>query len=113
MDPKSAREAAILAVVRALRTGEVASYGEVGRRAGLPRGAREVVRVLKAADDPTLPWHRVVRSDGRIGFPEGSRLYSEQARRLRREGVSVTRGRVRAKARPEQDLDALLWRHGD
>lgn len=98
----------ILAAVRAIPCGEVASYGEIARRAGLPRRARLVARVLGGSGDASLPWHRVVRSDGRIAFAEDSPGWREQCARLRREGVRVERGRVPlAHARP--DLDAQLW----
>jgi len=44
MRPLSAAESAIVKAVRALRAGEVAAYGEVARRAGLPGRARLVAR---------------------------------------------------------------------
>ena len=98
----------ILAAVRAIPRGQVAGYGEVARRAGLPGRARLAARVLSDNTDAGLPWHRVLRSDGRIAFPDGSPGFREQARRLRAEGVKVERGRVRMpKAAP--DLDAELW----
>lgn len=106
MPPPSA-EQRILAAVRAIPPGAVASYGEVARRAGLPRRARLVARVLAGNEDPALPWHRVLRADGRIAFPPGSRGFREQGRRLRAEGVAVKQGRVRLAS--VGDLDALLW----
>jgi len=51
----------------------------------------------------------VLRSDGRIAFPEGSKGYREQSRRLRAEGVSVANGRVRMPARRAFDMDAEIW----
>jgi methylated-DNA-protein-cysteine methyltransferase-like protein len=101
----------ILAAVRAIPPGRFASYGEVARRAGLPRRARLVARVLAQNEDPDLPWHRVLRADGRIAFPPGSRSYREQGRRLRAEGVRVDKGRVRLTP-VGGDLDALLWGPG-
>ena len=98
----------ILAAVRAIPRGQVAGYGEVARRAGLPGRARLAARVLSTNTDRTLPWHRVVRSDGRIAFPEGSDGFREQSRRLRSEGVAVSNGRV-LMARRELDLDAEVW----
>jgi methylated-DNA-protein-cysteine methyltransferase-like protein len=98
----------ILAAVHAIPRGEVAGYGEVARRAGLPGRARWVARLLAASDDPALPWHRVVRSDGRIAFPAGSDAWEEQARRLRADGVEVVGGRVRI-ARVPRSLDAEVW----
>ncbi|MBJ7517712.1 MAG: MGMT family protein, partial [Stenotrophomonas sp.] len=57
-----------------------------------------------------LPWHRVLRADGRIAMPEGSRGWREQSQRLRAEGVVVERGRVRMPALdPVQALDAEIW----
>lgn len=110
MDELSA-ETRILAVIRAIPRGKVAGYGEVARRAGLPGRARLVARILSANADATLPWHRVLRSDGRIALPENSRGWHEQVQRLRAEGVRVEQGRVRM-ARPAADLDAALWGPG-
>lgn len=108
MRPLSAAERAIVKVVRALREGEVVAYGEVAQRAGLPRRARLVARVLAHSGDLVLPWHRVLRADGRIAFAPGSAGFDEQSRRLRDEGVNVVDGRVRMPA-PTQSLDAALW----
>ena len=101
-------EARILAAIRALAPGEVAGYGHVAARAGLPGRARLVARVLASNTDPALPWHRVLRSDGRIAFAAGSHGFREQSRRLRAEGVVVEHGQVRMPARGEA-LDAALW----
>ena len=106
--PRETNEARILAAVRAIPRGQVAGYGEVARRAGLPGRARLAARVLSQNTDPKLPWHRVLRSDGRIAFPPGSEGHGEQARRLKAEGVKVVDGRVRMPKRTE-DLDAALW----
>lgn len=100
----------ILAAVRAIPAGQVAGYGDVARRAGLPGRARLAARVLSLNEDEALPWHRVVRADGRIAFPPGSDGFREQQRRLRAEGVRVTTGRVRMPARSAPDLDAEIWR---
>lgn len=99
----------ILAVVRAIAPGQVAGYGEVARRAGLPGRARLAARILSTNEDPDLPWHRVLRSDGCIAFPKDSEGYLEQSRRLRAEGVSVANGRVRMPARAAFDMDAEIW----
>ena len=107
MDQPPANER-ILAAVRAIPRGQVAGYGEVARRAGLPGRARLAAKVLSGNTDPALPWHRVLRSDGRIAFPEGSRGYREQSQRLRAEGVKVERGRVHM-PKVEPDLDAEIW----
>lgn len=97
----------IAAAVRAIPRGQVRSYAQVAAMAGLPGHARQVARVL--AGSHGLPWHRVVRADGRIAFPPGSDAAREQAHRLRAEGVGVTAGRVDAGWRPAPARDLLLW----
>lgn len=99
----------ILAAIRAVPRGQVAGYGHIAQRAGLPGRARMVARILSENTDAGLPWHRVLRSDGRIAFPEGSASHREQSRRLRAEGVVVEKGRVRMSAQGF-DIDAELWR---
>jgi methylated-DNA-protein-cysteine methyltransferase-like protein len=105
--------AAILRTIAAIPRGRVASYGEIAMRAGLPGRARLVGRVLADYSDRKLPWQRVLRSDGRIAFPPGSRGHREQRTRLIEEGVTVNRGRVDIKRFGwQRDLDAELWRMG-
>ena len=98
----------VLAVIRAIPKGQVAGYGEVARRAGLPGRARMVARLLSLNDDPRLPWHRVLRSDGRIAFPRESGQFAEQSQRLRAEGVQVLDGRVHG-VRAAPTLDEQVW----
>lgn len=102
---------AIRATVAAIPRGCVASYGEIAERAGLPGRARLVGKVL--ADTPAdapLPWYRVLRSSGQFAFPEGSKSFREQQRRLQAEGVTVTNGRVAlARYGWGRNLDAEMW----
>jgi methylated-DNA-protein-cysteine methyltransferase-like protein len=107
MPGKSAAEK-ILSVVRAIPPGQVAGYGEVARRAGLPGRARWVARILSENEDARLPWHRVLRSDGRIAFPAEAEQFAEQTQRLRAEGVEVVKGRVRGQ-QAAASMDELLW----
>lgn len=97
----------VLAVIAAIPSGQVLGYGEVARRAGLPGRARWVAKLLAGHDDPVLPWHRVVRSDGRIAFATGSPGWLEQCARLQAEGMVLRSGRVlRSSAR---SLDEMVW----
>jgi methylated-DNA-protein-cysteine methyltransferase-like protein len=79
----------ILAVIRSIPKGKVASYGQVAAAAGSPRGARQVARLLHSlSEKEKLPWHRVINSAGRISLPipgAGAR----QAALLRKEKVEV------------------------
>jgi O-6-methylguanine DNA methyltransferase len=73
--------------VVAIPRGEIATYGGIARRAGLPGRARMVGHALKVAPRAlALPWHRVVAAGGRIAFPKGSRQYAEQATPAARRG---------------------------
>ena len=107
---KDERYERIYAAVAEIPRGAVASYGEIARLAGMPRGARMVGRAL--ADCPSaLPWHRVLNSAGRISLPPSSAAFREQVRRLGREGVPVRSGRVAREFFREATgtLDELLW----
>jgi len=84
-------QARVLAVVRALPQGTLATYGEVAAEAGSPGAARAVGRVL-AQGHPDVPWWRVVTASGRL-VPHG---IEEHATRLRAEGHTVVGDRVRA-----------------
>ena len=86
---------AIWSVVARIPRGQVSSYGDVARAAGLPGRARLAGKALRLMpEDMNLPWHRVMGAGGRIVFPKGSRHFREQARLLRSEGVAVKDGRV-------------------
>ena len=54
-------------VVRHIPRGSTMSYGEVARRAGNPGAARAVGSIMRDNYDKTVPCHRVIRSDGKIG----------------------------------------------
>ncbi|GAA3577047.1 MULTISPECIES: MGMT family protein [Marinobacter] len=93
MEPS--REEKIWQVVFAIPPGCVASYGQVADMAGLGRQARLVGRVLsQLPDGHALPWHRVLRSNGQIAFPEGSERHLQQVALLQAEGIDAGRGRV-------------------
>ncbi len=87
--------AAIARVVRRVPRGRIATYGQVARLAGLPRGARQVGYALHALPaGTTVPWHRVINAGGRISLPPDAGGI-EQRLRLLAEGVTVTEaGRV-------------------
>ena len=86
---------AIWNVIARIPRGQVSSYGDVARAAGLPGRARLAGKALRLVpEDMNLPWHRVMGAGGRIVFPKSSRHFREQARLLRSEGVLVKDGRV-------------------
>ena len=59
----------IYAIVRQIPYGKVSTYGDIARRAGLPRHARLVGYALHALPtDTDIPWHRVVNAQGVISL---------------------------------------------
>lgn len=59
--------ARVRAAVRQIKRGEARTYGEVAEAIGHPGAARAVGTVMKNNYDKTVPCHRVIRSDGKIG----------------------------------------------
>jgi methylated-DNA-protein-cysteine methyltransferase-like protein len=103
-DKRDTLSAPIWQVVGAIPFGRVASYGQVATMAGLPGYARYVAKVLKALPEQSnLPWHRVIRAEGRIAFAPGSHQAIEQAALLVAEGVRVINNKV--------DMKAFAWQH--
>jgi methylated-DNA-protein-cysteine methyltransferase-like protein len=114
-DDRALRARRIIEAVAAIPRGRVASYGAIAARAGYPGRARLIGRVLGDAPNRLdLPWHRVLRADGRIGIPAGSAGFREQCRRLRAEGVVVKDGKVPMSAFGlDHDLDRAIWGFAD
>jgi methylated-DNA-protein-cysteine methyltransferase related protein len=83
----SPRERQILERVRATPEGFVRTYGDVS-----PGAPRVAGAVLHACDDPSVPWHRIVRADGSLA--KGAK----QRRLLEREGVPFRGDRVDMRA---------------
>ncbi len=106
-----AEEAAVLAVVRSIPAGRVATYGQVAREAGLGRRARFVGRVMaRLGGSSGVPWHRVVKAGGEIAFPNASEQYSKQRGLLEAEGVVFDGTRVdMLRCGWRASLDELLW----
>jgi methylated-DNA-protein-cysteine methyltransferase-like protein len=89
--PDEAFTEAVISVVEAIRPGEISTYGEVAAEAGYPGAARAVGNLLRTT--PGLPWWRVIAASGRL-VPGSEK---DHAQRLRAEGVSIVKGRVRMK----------------
>src|SRR5512146_2986144 len=81
----------LLAQVRRVPRGKVATYGDIAYAAGYPGAARQVAWALHASSG--LPWHRVVGAGGRILL--GGEAGFEQRMRLQAEGVTFAGLRVR------------------
>ena len=70
----------VRAVVRSIPKGQMMTYGAVAKVAGYPGAARAVGVVMKNNYDKTVPCHRVIRADGKLG--EYNRGGSTMKRRL-------------------------------
>ncbi len=73
----------ILAQVRRVPRGKVATYGDIAYAAGYPGAARQVAWALHSSSG--VPWHRIVGADGKILLPAEAGF--EQRMRLQAEGV--------------------------
>lgn len=89
------RKQAFRTVLASIPSGRVCSYGALARLAGLGRGARLAGRWLQdLPDGSSLPWHRVVNSQGKLSLPAESPAGQEQVQRLLAEGVSIQNHRI-------------------
>ena len=84
-------ERRVLTLVSRIPAGRVITYGDVARLAGRPGAARAVGNIMRQADRPGLPYHRVVAAGGALGG-----YSSPQMKRslLAAEGLTVTPRRV-------------------
>lgn len=83
----------VLAVVRNIPVGRVATYGDVAARAGRPGAARAVGNIMRECRRPDVPCHRVIAAGGRLGGYGGSEALKRSL--LVAEGIVVTGKLVR------------------
>ena len=57
-------ERKVLTIVSRIPVGRVTTYGDVAKLAGKPRAARAVGNIMRRADRPGLPYHRVIAAGG-------------------------------------------------
>ena len=57
----------VYAVVTTIPRGKTLTYKEIAKLAGRPKAYRAVGNILNKNNDPCVPCHRVVRSDGSVG----------------------------------------------
>lgn len=81
--------------VRQIPYGQVATYGQIARVAGLPGQPRQVGYALHASNaELELPWHRVINASGKISLPVESGHYDLQRTLLEGEGIEFNRDKV-------------------
>lgn len=86
----------IYKIARCIPPGQVATYGQIARLAGMPRGARTVGWAMRATPDGSdVPWQRVVNSKGTISFHPESQGAAVQQALLEAEGIAFDeQGRI-------------------
>jgi O-6-methylguanine DNA methyltransferase len=93
----------VLAVVRRIPTGRVATYGDIAALAGRPRAWRAVGAIMRDCSSPGVPCHRVIAAAGRLGGYGGNEALKGAL--LRAEGIVVRGSRVR-------DFATRRWKKG-
>jgi methylated-DNA-[protein]-cysteine S-methyltransferase len=89
--PRSFTEKVFAACSRIPR-GRVSTYSGIARAIGRPGAARAVGNALNRNRSPSVPCHRVVRSDGSVGgFAQGT---PAKARMLEKEGLRIEGGKI-------------------
>lgn len=83
----------VVAAVRRIPPGRVASYGAIAALAGSPRACRAVGNILRDCRAPGVPAHRVIAAAGRLGGYGGNLALKRVL--LASEGLLVTGSRVR------------------
>jgi alkylated DNA nucleotide flippase Atl1 len=78
----------VRALIAAIPTGRVATYGDIAAAAGL--SSPRIVGWILGNDGSDLPWHRVITASGQ----PVRHLQSAQLELLRTEGVLAADGRV-------------------
>ena len=90
----------VLAIVRRIPPGRVATYGDVAALARRPRAARAVGNIMRGCGRPDVPCHRVISAGGRLGGYGGNEVLKRSL--LVAEGIVVSGARVR-------DLGRIRW----
>lgn len=92
--------ARVLAAVRRIPPGRVATYGDIATAAGSPRATRAVGNIMRDCRAPGVPCHRVIAAGGRLGGFGGSPQLKREL--LRAEGIIATAARIK-------DFAARRW----
>jgi O-6-methylguanine DNA methyltransferase len=90
---RSTFAARVLAAVRRIPPGRVATYGDIAALAGQPLAHRAVGNIMRECGDPGTPCHRVIAAGGAIGGYGGNLQLKREL--LRAEGIEVGERRVR------------------
>ena len=85
-------------VVSRIPAGNVATYGQIARVAGLGEHARVVGYAMhNLPPNSKVPWHRVINSKGKISLPKDDGQYDLQKVLLEQEGIIFCNEKVNLK----------------
>ena len=94
----------VIATIKKIPKGKVATYAQIAKLAGNPQGVRGVVWILHSSSaNNDLPWFRVINAKGKISFPEMSEHQLRQKALLVKEGIKFGEGDV-------VDLKVFQWK---
>jgi methylated-DNA-[protein]-cysteine S-methyltransferase len=90
----------VLAAVKRIPAGRVATYGDIAALAGKPTAWRAVGNIMRTCGSAGVPCHRVVAAGGRLGGYGGNEALKSGL--LRAEGLIVSGSKIR-------DFAARRW----
>jgi O-6-methylguanine DNA methyltransferase len=93
----------VIAAVRRIPPGRVATYGDIAALAGQPRAWRAVGNIMRNGAEPGAPCHRVIGAGGALGGYGGNLQLKREL--LRAEGIQVGANRIR-------NFAAVRWSGG-
>jgi O-6-methylguanine DNA methyltransferase len=91
--PAATFRAKVIAAVRRIPPGRVATYGDVAAAAGSPRASRAVGNIMRGCTSAGVPCHRVIAAGGQLGGFGGNLQLKREL--LRAEGILVSGRRVK------------------
>ena len=83
----------VLAAVKRIPVGRVATYGDIAAVAGKPLASRAVGNIMRECRTPGVPCHRVIAAAGRLGGYGGNLELKRSL--LRAEGILVSGSKIR------------------
>ena len=75
----------VYSVVKKIPKGSVLTYKQVAEKMGNPKAFRAVGSALKKNTDPSVPCHRVIKTNGQVGEYNG--LAGKKIELLKKEGA--------------------------
>lgn len=77
----------VFEVVKKIPKGKTSTYSIIAKTIGCPRAWRAIGNILNKNEDPKIPCHRVIRSDGKVGgYNRGKK---KKMLLLKKEGIII------------------------